>query len=74
MNATLATPVTSVWEVRRQVSALLATFVLRKLIHTCPILTTKLILVPWGTIVSLDRVLLRDALSRPTHSRQELNS
>jgi hypothetical protein len=74
ITATLAIPVTSAWEVKRLVSALPATSVLKKPTPTLQILTTRLTPALWVTIVSLDPVLPRDALSRPTHSRKELSS
>jgi hypothetical protein len=74
ITAILAILDISAWEVRKLVNALPATSVLKKPTPTPLTLTTKPTLVLWVTTVSLDQVLLRDALSRPTHSRKELNS
>jgi hypothetical protein len=74
ITAILAILDISAWEVRKLVNALPATSVLKKPTPIPLTLTTKPTLVLWVTTVSLDQVLLRDALSRPTHSRKELNS
>jgi hypothetical protein len=73
-RATLATLDTSAWEVKKQANVQLATSVSRKPIRTHLTSTTKLILVLWDTIVNLDQVHHRDALSRPTLSKKELSS
>jgi hypothetical protein len=73
-RATLATLDTSAWEVKKQANVQLATSVSVKPTHTLLTSTTKLILVLWDTIVNLDQVRHRDALSRPTLSKKELSS
>ena len=51
-----AMPVISVWAVKRPESVLLVIFVSKRQILILQILLIKLILVPWDTIASLDRV------------------